>query len=147
MVGRMDFDPRVASEEEIERRNKAFGKAVALDKKVDNLAKDFQDVFVETGDFDFDELLNKCVTILDVKGKDYTIGSDDRLHNFKTVAEFVGVTPAQVLAVYMYKHMAAVFSHIKNGGAFESEPIDGRLADVINYCLLYWKMVKENGKK
>ena len=96
-----------------------------------------------TGDEDFDELIMKCVEILKVKGADYTIGTGDRLHNFKTVAEFTGMTPEQTLGVYLYKHISAIFAFIKKGGATESEPIEGRIADVVNYMLLFHKMVQE----
>ena len=96
-----------------------------------------------TGDQDFDDILQKCVGILSVKGPDYQAGSTDRLANFAEVARFVGVTPGQVLATYLYKHVAAVFRYIQVGGQSESEPIEGRLADIINYCLLLGKMVRE----
>lgn len=103
---------------------------------------------VITGDPDFDEILDKCCEILGVKGADYTIGNKDRLHNFRTVGNFCDLSPMQALGVYFYKHVSAIFAFIKNGGQSESEPIDGRIADVINYMLLFYKMVKEqkNGK-
>ncbi len=96
-----------------------------------------------TGDIDFDKMIKSCVDILKVKGKDYTIGTQDRLYNFKTVAQFTGLTPEAVLGVYFYKHVSAVFSFIKSGGQSESEPIEGRIADCINYMLLFQKMVQE----
>jgi hypothetical protein len=98
------------------------------------------------GDLDFDTILSDCRQILGVKGTDYTIGSTDRLANFRKVAEFTGMTKEQVLGVYLYKHMAAVFSYVKSGGQNESEPIEGRIADCINYLLLFYKMVAENGR-
>ena len=96
-----------------------------------------------TGDQDFDSLIDQCVKLLEVKGEDYTIGTGDRLHNFKTVSSFMGMTPESVLGAYFYKHVAAVFAYIKSGGQNESEPIDGRIADCINYLLLFNKMVQE----
>lgn len=100
-----------------------------------------------TGDPDFDEILDKCCEILGVKGADYTIGNKDRLHNFRTVANFCDLTPMQSLGVYFYKHVSAIFAFIKNGGQKESEPIEGRIADVINYMLLFYKMVKEQRRE
>lgn len=94
-----------------------------------------------TGDPDFDEVIKSCAKILEVKGEDYTIGTGDRLHNFKTVGEFTGMTPEQTLGVYFYKHVSAIFSYIKKGGKSESEPIEGRIADCVNYLLLFQKMV------
>src|SRR3989344_1084174 len=35
-----------------------------------------------------------------------------------------------------------VCAFIKSGGQSESEPIEGRIADVINYCLLLWHMIE-----
>lgn len=97
-----------------------------------------------TGDRDFDDMLSKCVETLKVKGADYTIGMSDRLHNFRTAAEFTGLTKEQVLGTYLYKHVAAIFAYIK--GKTESEPIEGRICDVINYMLLFAKMVREQNR-
>lgn len=100
-----------------------------------------------TGDNDFDELLASCVETLKVKGDDYTMGSEDRLHNFKTVGGFCGLTPKEVLGVYFYKHVSAIFSYIKKDGQSESEPIEGRIMDSINYLLLFYKMIKEEERR
>jgi len=99
-----------------------------------------------TGDPDFDSMIASCIKILEVKGEDYTIGTKDRLHNFKTVAEFTGVTPEESLGIYLYKHMSSIFAYIKSGGKSQSEPIEGRIADVINYMLLFHKMVLERSR-
>jgi len=98
-----------------------------------------------SSDADFDEMLNRCLDILKVKGNDYTVGKadTDRLHNFRTVADFTGLTPKEALGVYLYKHVAAIYAFIKSDGQAESEPIRDRLADVINYCLLLWKLIQE----
>lgn len=99
-----------------------------------------------TGDVEFDELLRQVTEILKTKGADYTLGTGDRLHNFRTVAEFCGMTMQEVWGVYFYKHMSAIFSFIKNGGKVESEPIDGRILDAVTYLLLFYKIVKETEK-
>lgn len=96
-----------------------------------------------TGDEEIDHIIGECLRILKVKGDDYTIGTGDRLHNFRTVAEFTGQRMEEVLGVYLYKHIAAVFAYIKSGGQSESEPIAGRISDVIVYMLLFYKMVVE----
>ena len=96
-----------------------------------------------TGDSDFDAALNQCFKVLDVKGKDYTVGSKDRLANFNRAAELLGMQPEQVLAVYWYKHVVAILNYIRTGGQSESEPIEGRIVDNIDYMLLFWKMVAE----
>jgi lysyl-tRNA synthetase class I len=88
---------------------------------------------------DFIEIVKKQVeverSILETKGKDYTMENEDRLYNFKLVAELVGITPKQVLMVYWLKHVLSILSHSK--GLQETEPIEQRIADVRNYMLLY----------
>jgi hypothetical protein len=95
-----------------------------------------------TGDDDFDDMIGRCRDILKVKGVDYTQGGPDRLSNFKETAKFMGLTARQALGTYLYKHVSAIFSFLKRGQV-ESEPIEGRIADVINYMLLLYKMVNE----
>jgi hypothetical protein len=102
-----------------------------------------QEKVIFTGDDHFDEILRICIQILSTKGNDYSIGSIDRLHNFRTCSNFMGITPKEALGVYLYKHIAAIYTYIKNDGQSESEPIETRIADVINYMLLLYKMVKE----
>jgi hypothetical protein len=99
----------------------------------------------EGTDPDVDEMLKLCADIRNKKGRDYTLGSRDPLHNFDAAAAFLSLTPEQVLSVYLYKHMAAVFSYVK--GKTESEPIAQRIADVINYMLLLHKMVRRGQKE
>lgn len=71
------------------------------------------------------------------KGHDYTVGNGDadRLWNFKTVADMLGITPMQALGVYWLKHVLAICTYIKLGKV-ESEDIDGRFLDESNYNLL-----------
>lgn len=98
------------------------------------------------GDAEIDALVAHCRDVFRAKGKDYTIGTGDALHNFRTVGEFLGVDPAQAWAVYFYKHIAAIFAYAKHG-AVESEPIEGRIVDAINYLLLFHKLVLEGQRK
>jgi hypothetical protein len=99
-----------------------------------------------TGDADMDAMLERCFKILKVKGDDYTMGNKaDRLHNFRTVASFTGLDMGAVWAVYFYKHVSAIFAFIKGVG--ESEPIEERIADAINYLLLLSRLVAERKAK
>lgn len=79
--------------------------------------------------------------INDAKGQDYA-GSEDALANFKEAAKRLGLEPEQVWAVYADKHWSAVMSYCKHGQV-ESEPIEGRLHDVILYCFLLLGLVEE----
>ncbi len=77
--------------------------------------------------------------LLTVKGGEYA-GSDDRLANFKRGASATGVNPLTVLHVYMNKHYDSFTTYVRDqqtGKSRElSEPMEGRLDDIINYCIL-----------
>lgn len=81
-----------------------------------------------------DEHITAIFGLNDSKGADYA-GDEDALGNFKSAAEQLGIEPEQVWAVYAHKHWSAIMSFCKKGQT-ESEPIEGRLHDVIVYCLL-----------
>jgi hypothetical protein len=98
------------------------------------------------GDEDFDELLDRCLRVLKVKGDDYTMGLD-RLYNFDKAAAELGTSPMQVLAVYLHKHLCAVMNYVKTGGQAESEPIRERIVDCVNYFFLLHKLVKREQQK
>jgi hypothetical protein len=85
--------------------------------------------------------------LLIVKGGEYA-GSEDRLANFKRNAQLTGSTPLQVALVYMSKHFDALCTYIRDEATGvsrpRSEPIEGRLDDLINYCFLIKGLVTEN---
>ena len=92
----------------------------------------------------FCRVIETCWDIYDRKGKDYTRGKGDldRLDNFNEAAEQNGVSSVQAWGVYFYKQTAAVWKFVKDG-TVESEPIEGRLHDVINYSILLLLIIKE----
>jgi hypothetical protein len=100
---------------------------------------------------DFDMLVQETIgeiqALLLVKGGEYA-GSEDRLANFKRGAALVGVTPLQCLFIYMSKHYDAVATFVRDDAAGttrpRSESIEGRLDDLINYCILAKGLVREN---
>lgn len=101
-----------------------------------------------SADPDFVECIEACDRILGVKGNDYTQGdavaaTDDkiRLKNFYRNGERLGLPPMKILAVYLNKHLDAIETYLKRGQV-ESEPIEGRIHDAINYLLLLYKMVQ-----
>ena len=87
--------------------------------------------------------------LLALKGGEYA-GSEDRLANFKRGQARTGATTLQVLWIYLSKHIDAVETFVKDeakGVTRErSEPIDGRLHDIINYCLLALALIHENAE-
>lgn len=99
---------------------------------------------------EFDGLVNETLTeirhLLVVKGGEYA-GSEDRLANFKRGAALSGTTPLQVLFIYLNKHYDAVATFVRDDAAGltrpRSESIEGRLDDLMNYCLLAKALVRE----
>lgn len=81
------------------------------------------------------------------KGREYA-GDADRLAHFKRGAALTGVDPLTVLFIYMSKHYDALSTYIRDNQAGApmpvlSEPITGRIADLINYCVLAWALIEE----
>jgi len=77
------------------------------------------------------------------KGKEYTIGSDDKLANFKDVARQSGLKPIQVWQVYFLKHIASICNYVKDGVEASDEPISGRILDARNYLALLQGLIDE----
>lgn len=64
----------------------------------------------------------------------YTGDNPDVLHNFKTVASRLGITPMQAWGVYFLKHIDSIMSATSN--IKQAEPLGGRFADATNYLKL-----------
>lgn len=95
-----------------------------------------------------DETIKSTGALLISKGAEYA-GSADRLANFKRGAALTGATPLQVAFVYASKHYDSLANFVRNEAAGKdrqklSEPIEGRLDDLINYCILMKAIIKEN---
>jgi len=80
--------------------------------------------------------------LLKVKGNDYTRHEEDRLSNFKRSGASIGLLPIQVWAIFINKHIDAVMAYVKTGRT-ESEAIQGRLDDIVNYCYLGEALIRE----
>lgn len=93
-----------------------------------------------------DNLINEAFSVSDAKGKDYTKGNKDILHNFKSVAKRLGINPYDALMVYKLKHQDAINNYVKSKGQSESEPIRQRIIDDINYSILLLAMIEENNE-
>jgi hypothetical protein len=83
-----------------------------------------------------DDLFSEAMSVSDAKSIEYTISSDDRLYNFKHVAERLGITPPQALMVYVLKHTDAICNDAKTGKQFSDETLRSRVIDLINYSVL-----------
>lgn len=101
-----------------------------------------------TGDPEIDRLYEDCIRCFAEKGAEYTVGSKDRLANFRGVAEDVDVPMEKVWYTFFNKHLRALQSYIKNGCTVKSnEPIQSRIMDLIVYLTLFHKMSLEIERK
>lgn len=93
------------------------------------------------------ETYTDSARLLLVKGGEYS-GEEDRLANFKRGARLSGASPEQVCLIYLAKHYDAIATFVRDraaGTARErSEPIEGRLDDLINYCILMKALLRED---
>jgi hypothetical protein len=84
------------------------------------------------------------------KGEEYA-GTEDRLSNFKRLADELEMTPEQVLMVYLTKHLDSIRTYIKDKASGRkrelSEPIAGRIDDAILYLILLKGLVYEREEK
>ena len=91
-----------------------------------------------------DEFILDTFVLSDVKRVEYTEGNhnDNVLWNFENIADKVNLTPLQVLSVYYQKHNSSINNYLKDGKEY-SEPIEGRIQDMINYLLLMVAMLRK----
>lgn len=118
------------------------GMGVNPTSSVDHLKEPFEIPHI-AADRDFRHMIELCNELLTRKGADYTQGAEGdrgRLKNFYESSKRLGISPLQVLATYMNKHQMAIETFIQTG-RLESEAIEGRIADLINYLLLLYKMI------
>ena len=86
--------------------------------------------------------------ILSHKGNEYS-DQEDRLLNFREVAEFLGRSPAEVALAYLLKHIQSIALAVKTGKyawAWETEGGEGlkqRIADARNYLLFLAACLEE----
>ena len=87
------------------------------------------------------ELVPSCIQILKTKGEAYTLG-DDRLISFKKNSNLLGISPEKQWFTYFIKHFDSVTSYI-NENYSDSEPIETRIQDMINYLFLLYGLIKD----
>ena len=95
----------------------------------------------------WDFLETVCLPLMKSKGATYAQVdlTNDANANFKRAAERWGVTVGQAIGVYMGKHFDALETYVRTGGQAESEPIALRLADLVNYALIFYSWLVESG--
>lgn len=81
-----------------------------------------------------------------VKAGEYATDAD-RLSNFRGAAQRTGMTSEQVLLIYLDKHYASICNYIRDSAQGKSrprsEPINGRVDDMIVYLLLFKALLQE----
>src|SRR5574337_1295810 len=92
-----------------------------------------------------DETWNHVHRLSHLKGGEYA-GDKDRLANFRRNAEALGIAMETVWAVYAAKHWDAVMQFVKDVATrtdrVRSEPIEGRIDDLIVYLLLFKAIIR-----
>ena len=88
------------------------------------------------------EIEKEC-SIMYNKGKEYTVSSEDKLKNFKSIADRLSMKPENVLLVYLLKHMDSIRNYVFTGTEACEESISGRIRDARNYLILLHAMILE----
>jgi len=89
----------------------------------------------------FQQMVNEEKKLLESKGAEYA-SAEDSLANFKTKLD-IGVSPLQVIAIFMDKHYSSIKSFIRTGKEISDEPIEERIQDMRNYLFLLAALIKE----
>lgn len=99
------------------------------------------------GDDFFARKFADAMELIRAKNADYSQGEQkgDRIAAFRRIARDINITMEQAWAVFCQKHWGAVMKYIKQG-TVESEPIEGRITDIINYMILLSAIIAD-GKK
>ena len=89
----------------------------------------------------------KEMKLMRVKGEEYTVSDEDKLKNFKSIAERLDTTSSQVAMVYLLKHMDSIRNYVLKGVEVSDESISGRIHDARNYLLLLHAIILEEKLK
>tara|TARA_R110002020_G_scaffold78248_1_gene196906 strand:+ start:122 stop:556 length:435 start_codon:yes stop_codon:yes gene_type:complete len=82
--------------------------------------------------------------LMRVKGEEYTVSNEDKLKNFKSIADRLETTPSEVAMVYLLKHMDSIRNYVLNGVEASDESISGRIRDARNYLMLLHAIILES---
>lgn len=106
------------------------------------------------GDRTWEEILHSTISkIKDLsatKGEEYrAMDSSDQLANFRAAAKDVGVPMEVVWRIYAGKHWGSINTYVRDLIADTSrqysEPMEGRVDDLIVYLILFKLMLAERG--
>ena len=91
-----------------------------------------------------DEEFKIEMELMRVKGEEYTVSNEDKLKNFKSIADRLETTPSEVAMVYLLKHMDSIRNYVLNGVEASDESISGRIRDARNYLMLLHAIILES---
>jgi len=91
-----------------------------------------------------DEEFKTEMELMRVKGEEYTVSNEDKLKNFKSIADRLETTPSEVAMVYLLKHMDSIRNYVLNGVEASDESISGRIRDARNYLMLLHAIILES---
>ena len=97
---------------------------------------------IDEFDVFMDGVVCDCESIMKSKGLAYS-GKEDKLGNFNRLGDMLDLSNKQTWAVYFVKHFDALMSYIK-GGYNDSEPIKGRVLDLICYLFLFAAILEDD---
>jgi hypothetical protein len=86
--------------------------------------------------------------VMESKGSAYSRGEENSNSNFYRVAEALGTDPMSVAWTYALKHIDALSAYIKGGSEgrlIGSEPVEGRIGDAVNYLLILYSILVQEG--
>ena len=90
--------------------------------------------------------LEDVIDVLDKKGKAYS-GTDNVNANIESTAKSLKITKYQVWSVFFKKHIDCIFNSIAdnpNHPVDNTESLDGRITDAINYLLILKTMLVDD---
>lgn len=85
-----------------------------------------------------------CMQILERKGRDYN-HSQDGFSALKNGASAVNISVEKTIFLLMNKHFNSIRQYVANG-ELHSEPVEGRLRDLANFCAIFYSYLKIHGK-
>lgn len=88
----------------------------------------------------------EALHLSETKGREYAAGDNDPLAHFVTAAKNLGLEPEQVWAVFAGKHWSAILTYVREG-ALASEPIEGRIDDLMVYLHILKAMHHDKARK
>ena len=96
------------------------------------------------GDTFFAKKFADCIDLIRAKNSDYTEGNGkrDRIAHFRSASADLKLPMMKIWQVFIRKHWSTV-QKFANGGEIESEPIDGRINDIINYMVLLAAIIED----